>query len=144
VKSGYSPRVNPLELGLPHGEPFIFVDEVTRVEAGTEAEGVKTFPADQDFFRGHFAGNPIVPGVILTEALAQMAGIAAGSDGSGRRFLLSAIRSMKFPGAANPDETLHLWAKKSADLGGLLHFEVKARAGERTVAEGHLILSDWP
>lgn len=135
--------MNPLELGLPHSEPFVFVDEVTRLEAGSEAEGQKTFPANQDFFRGHFAGNPIVPGVILTEALAQMAGIAAGSDGSGRRFLLSAIRSMKFPHAAKPDELIQLWAKKSANLGGLIHFEVRAKIDDRVVAEGNLILSDW-
>ena len=135
--------MNPRELGLPHGEPFIFVDEVTHLEAGTKAEGHKTFPVDQDFFRGHFTGNPIVPGVILTEALAQVAGIAAGSDGNGRRFLLSAIRSMKFPSAAKPEEILTLRAKKSADLGGLLHFEVRATAGERVVAEGSLILSEW-
>lgn len=135
--------MNPRELGLPHGEPFIFVDEIIRLEAGTEAEGLKVFPADQDFFHGHFAGHPIVPGVILTEALAQVAGIAAGSDGRGRRFLLSAIRSMKFPSAAGPGELLKLRAKKSGDLGGLLQFEVKATAGERVVAEGNLILSDW-
>ena len=135
--------MNPRDLGLPHSEPFVFVDSITRLEPGTEAEGVKTFPADQDFFRGHFAGNPIVPGVILTEALAQIAGIAAGSEGQGRRFLLSAIRSMKFPSAAKPMEPLTLWAKKSADFGDLLQFEVKATIGERIVAEGNLILNVW-
>lgn len=135
--------MNPLELGLPHSEPFVFVDEVTRLEPGTEAEGITTFPASQDFFRGHFVGNPIVPGVILTEALAQIAGIAAGCQEPRRRFLLSAIRSMKFPSAARPEEPISLRAQKSAELEGLLHFEVQARVGDRVVAEGTLILNDW-
>lgn len=90
-------------------------------------------------FRGHFPGNPIVPGVILTEALAQLAGIAGGE---GRRFLLSAIRNMKFPGAAKPDEEIALEATKTGEMGGLWMFQVKASVGERVVAEGQVVLNE--
>jgi 3-hydroxyacyl-[acyl-carrier-protein] dehydratase len=131
--------MDPISLGLPHREPFIFVDEVLEVENGVSARGVKMFRGDEAFFAGHFPGEPIVPGVILTEALAQIAGIAAGE--SGVRFLLSAVRVMKFHRAVRPGERIELAATKAGGMGGLLSFEVSARVGLETVAEGQIILS---
>jgi 3-hydroxyacyl-[acyl-carrier-protein] dehydratase len=83
---------DPVALGLPHREPFIFVDEVREILPGESAICAKTFPPEEPFFRGHFPGDPLVPGVILTEALAQTAGIAAGQPGRG--FRLAAIRGL--------------------------------------------------
>lgn len=131
---------DPTAHGLPHRKPFLFIDAVTESVPGESARGVKTFPSDDPMFAGHFPGDPIVPGVILTEALAQLAGIAGG--GEGRRFLLSAIRSMKFPAAARPEERLDLSARRSGTLGGLWIFEVSARAGDRLVAEGQVVLNE--
>lgn len=132
--------LDPVALGLPHREPFIFIDEVVSLEPGESALGRKTFPAEEPFFRGHFPGDPLVPGVILTEALAQTAGIAAGQPG--RAFRLTAIRGMKFPGAARPQETIELSARKVAVVGGLWQFETEARIGDRTVASGVIVLSE--
>jgi 3-hydroxyacyl-[acyl-carrier-protein] dehydratase len=126
--------------GLPHREPFVFIDAVRHVDAGAAALCEKTFAADHPVFAGHFPGNPIVPGVLLTEALAQTAGLA-GAAGDGGAFLLSAIRSMKFPAAAGPEELILLEAKKTGELGGLLIFSVKAAVGERVVAEGQIVLN---
>ena len=95
-------------------------------------------------FAGHFPGNPLVPGVILTEALAQTAGIAAASahaENSGPLFLLSAIRNMKFLEAVRPDERIVLQAKKIAEMGDLLQFNVKALVDGKRVAEGELVLT---
>ena len=131
---------DPIALGLPHREPFIFVDVVIQHEAGESAVAEKTFSPDTDFFRGHFPGHPIVPGVILTEALAQTAGIAAGQPG--KTFRLSAIRGMKFPTAAGPGERIQLSARKVGAVGGLWQFEVVAKVGERTVAEGGGVLNE--
>ncbi len=131
---------DPVALGLPHREPFIFVDEVRAIVPGESAICGKKFPLEEPFFRGHFPGDPLVPGVILTEALAQTAGIAAGQPGRG--FRLAAIRGMKFPDAARPDDVIELRARKGAVVGGLWQFAVEARVGERIVAEGVVVLSE--
>ena len=131
---------DPIALGLPHRDPFVFVDAVVARVASESAECVKTFPAATPFFAGHFPGTPLVPGVILAEALAQTAGLAAGQ--SGRSFRLSAIKAMKFPAAAKPDEEIHLYAKRVAVVGGLWQFDVRAVAMGRPVAEGVVVLSE--
>jgi len=95
-------------------------------------------------FAGHFPGNPLVPGVILTEALAQTAGIATASaypEDSHPLFLLSAIRSMKFFHAVRPEERIVLRAERLGEMGDLLQFRVSADVDGKRVAEGELVLS---
>ena len=130
---------DPIALGLPHREPFVFVDEVLALIPGQSATCRKVFPADAPFFAGHFPGDPLVPGVLLTEALAQTAGIAAGQPGAA--FRLSAIKGMKFLAPVRPDDVIECTARKLAEVGGHWQFEVAAKVGERTVAEGAVILS---
>ena len=132
------PSQDPITFGLPHRKPFLFVDRLTHSEPGISAVGEITFSGDDPMFAGHFPGNPIVPGVILTEALAQVAGIAGASE---KGFLLSAIRAMKFPSPARPGEKILLRATKSGSLGGLVQFSVSAEVGGRIVAEGQVVLN---
>jgi 3-hydroxyacyl-[acyl-carrier-protein] dehydratase len=131
---------DPIALGLPHREPFIFVDRVLSRVGGESAEAEKTFPRETPFFAGHFPGAPLVPGVILAEALAQTAGLAAGHKGAG--FRLAALKSMKFPSSAEPGETIHLHAQKIASIGALWQFETRATVGDRVVAEGIVVLAE--
>ncbi len=135
---------DPKTHGLPHREPFVFVDEITTVQAGESAAGTKTFGPGTDFFRGHFPGDPIVPGVILTEALAQIAGIAAGAADRSARYLLSGVRVMKFPAPARPGDHIDLRATKVGGMAGLLNFEVEATVGGTRVAHGQIVLSQRP
>ena len=136
---------DPIECGLPHREPFIFVDEVCALEPGKSATSAKFFGASEPFFRGHFPGSPLVPGVILTEALAQTAGIAAGrptSENERKSYRLSAIKLMKFLKPVLPETRVTLTAEKLAEVGALLQFQVTATANGERVAEGIIVLSE--
>lgn len=131
-------------LGLPHRPPFVFVRELLGTKPGVSADCATTFEADDPMFAGHFPGNPLVPGVFLTEALAQSAGIAAASGYAEHErplFLLSAIRGMKFHRAARPGERIMLRAEKMAQVGDLVQFSVAATVGGESVAEGQIVLS---
>ena len=129
---------------LPHRPPFVFVRQLLRIEPGKGAECATFFLADDPMFVGHFPGNPLVPGVILTEALAQTAGIAAGSgfpESARPLFLLSAIRGMKFFAAVRPEEEILLRAEKLAEVGDLWQFQVRATVRGEAVAEGQIVLT---
>ncbi len=131
-------------LGLPHRPPFVFVREVVTCDPGKSVDAQTLFDANHPMFAGHFPGNPIVPGVIVTEALAQAAGIAAASgfpETIRPLFLLSAIRTMKFLRAVRPGEQVDLRAEKIAGTDTLLQFAVAAKVNGSVVAEGQLVLS---
>jgi 3-hydroxyacyl-[acyl-carrier-protein] dehydratase len=133
-----------VDLGLPHRPPFVFVRELIACEPGISAECATTFLSDDPMFAGHFPGNPLVPGVILTEALAQTAGIAAAgthAENVGQLFLLSAIRGMKFFHAVRPEERIVLRAEKVGEMGELFQFKVAADVNGKRVAQGELVLS---
>ena len=66
---------NEIKKLIPHRSPFLFIDECEILERGKKGEASRVFKDDEFFFQGHFPGNPIVPGVIIVEALAQTAGI---------------------------------------------------------------------
>lgn len=132
---------SPISLGLPHRPPFLFLDWVTALVPGVSGEGTKLFLPSDPLFEGHFPSNPIVPGVLLSEAIAQLSGIVAAAATPERRFYLTAIRSMKFPTPAHPGETILLQSKLTADHGNLLYFEGEAHVAGKIVATGSILLS---
>jgi 3-hydroxyacyl-[acyl-carrier-protein] dehydratase len=134
--------LDPVRCGLPHREPFVFIDAVVALEPGHSAVCTRLFAATEPFFRGHFPGQPLVPGVILTEAAAQTAGIAAGQPG--RVYHLSAIRQMKFLKPVPPDSIVEFSAVKTGGMSGLLQFQVTARIAGELVAEGVIVLNAVP
>ena len=143
MKTKDAPKVD-VDLGLPHRPPFVFVRRLIACEPGVSAECETFFSADDPMFAGHFPGDPLVPGVILTEALAQTAGIVAASvqpKNAQPRFLLSAIRQMKFFQAVRPKERIILRAEKLAEVEGLLQFQVEALVNGKQVAAGQLVLN---
>ena len=131
--------MDPIQLGLPHRPPFIFIDEVTAVESGRNAKAIKCFSSQEPFLKGHFPGNAIIPGVLITEALAQTAGIAIGAPD--KMFLLTAIRAMKFLRPVRPEEQLDLFAECLNEMNGLAQCAVMATCNGEPVAEGQLVLA---
>ena len=142
AESDHSLLVTDHFLGLPHRPPFVFVKKLIACEPGTSAECETEFSSADPMFAGHFPGDPLVPGVILTEALAQTAGIAAHQQNTkSSRFLLSAIRQMKFFRAVRPKEKITFRARKLGEVDQLLQFEVEALVNGEQVAAGQLVLS---
>ena len=133
---------DPVFYGLPHREPFVFIDSVLEVLQDGKARTLKVFKGNEPFFLGHFPGNPIVPGVLLTEALAQTAGIAAGPCADGKSYQLSAIKQMKFLRSVRPGEVILLEASRVAGFGALQQFEVMATIAGALVATGLLVLNE--
>ncbi len=95
---------------LPHREPFLLVDEILELVPGLSARARWTLRAEMPFFAGHFPGNPITPGVLIVESLAQTAGLAAMSvpENTGRLALFAGIEKVRFRRPVRPGETLEL------------------------------------
>ena len=123
---------DPLSLALaalPHGPEFRFVDRLLALEPGVSGTGEYVLRGDEPFLRGHFPGEPLLPGVLLVEAAAQLAGVVAQSDPVHTPLLglkLTAIRAAKILGTARPGETVTLHAKITARMGNLVSAQATA------------------
>jgi 3-hydroxyacyl-[acyl-carrier-protein] dehydratase len=132
---------------LPHGSEFRFLDRLTSLDPGKHGMGEYKLRGDELFLRGHFPDQPMMPGVLLIEAAAQLAGTVAQSDPripplAGLK--LSALRSVKILGTARPNEVLHLEAHITGRLGNLVQAQVKAKVASTTVLQAELTLSGEP
>jgi 3-hydroxyacyl-[acyl-carrier-protein] dehydratase len=129
---------------LPHAPPFLFLDEITELDAKAKvAYAVKCFKPKEFFFKGHFPGRPIVPGVILTEALAQLSGLLLGAMTSITRPIVLAGIQMKFRQVVLPDQIIRLCSKHLHSFESLHGFEVDCSFGpDRPIADGQLTLAE--
>jgi 3-hydroxyacyl-[acyl-carrier-protein] dehydratase len=120
---------------LPHREPFRFISKTTEVTQGESAQGIWSVSGEEAFFAGHFPGNPIVPGVLIAEALAQLSGIAGNSDGG----KLAQV-DVRFDQSVVPPAEISLSSKLMRTIGALQLFDVSASVGGNIVARGTLTL----
>ena len=95
---------------LPHREPFLLVDQVEEMEVGRSIVATKFVTEDEYYFKGHFPGRPIMPGVLIAESLAQAGGIAVLSmpENKGKLAVFGAIKNAKFKKQVVPGDTLTL------------------------------------
>jgi 3-hydroxyacyl-[acyl-carrier-protein] dehydratase len=126
--------------GLPHRDPFRFVTRLVEHSPGIEARGVWLVTGEEEFFAGHFPGEPIVPGVLLGEALAQVSGLVGG-EGSPKRARLAHLNIKIFAAVAPPAEVA-LHSRLVRVMNGLRLFEVSASVRAGVAASGLVTLAD--
>src|SRR5208282_3221265 len=129
---------------LPHGPEFRFVDRMLSLTPGVKGVGEYHVRGDEYYLRGHLPGEPILPGVLLVEAGAQVAGMVAQEDPANPRWprmKLTALRGVKILGSARPGDTLRIEAAITGILGSLIQAEVAAFIAETKVLSAELTLS---
>lgn len=107
---------------LPHGSEFRFIDEIVELNPGTSATAVWKLKGDEEFLRGHFPGAPLMPGVLMIEALAQLGGILIQTrpgEAPLKNLRLTAVRQIKVLGSITPGQSLHLSGSLQGMLGNL-------------------------
>jgi len=135
---------------LPHQSPFLFVDRIMEIKAGEKIVAEKDLLPDDTFFAGHFPGRPLMPGVLVTEALAQTSGLLLGLSamekdhhaGEGRQGYFLASVNMKYLTPAKPGQTLRLEAGLVKGYTGLFLFDVAAFVEDIQIAKGKLALAE--
>ncbi len=134
---------------LPHGAEFRFLDNLVSLSPGLVGVGEYHVRGDEYYLRGHLPGEPILPGVLLVEAGAQLAGVVAQEDPynpSMPRLKLTALRAVKILRSAGPGDTVRLEARITARLGMLVQAQVSATidGSQAMAAEVTLSGSDCP
>jgi UDP-3-O-[3-hydroxymyristoyl] N-acetylglucosamine deacetylase / 3-hydroxyacyl-[acyl-carrier-protein] dehydratase len=135
--------VNQIMKVLPHREPFLFVDRITHLEKGKRAVGIKNVTINDYFFRGHFPGRPVMPGVLILEAMAQVGGVMMleSEENRGKLAFFLAIDNAKFRKVVVPGDQLvfEVVAGKIRSKIGSVHG--KAMVDGKIVAEADLMFA---
>lgn len=131
---------------LPHRYPMLLVDRVLECEPGRSIRALKNVTFNESFFPGHFPGRPVMPGVIIIEALAQAAGILAFVTAGvlpeeGRRFLFAGIDTARFRRPVEPGDQLILTAQLERALRGIWRLSTAAYVGEDEAATATIMIA---
>jgi 3-hydroxyacyl-[acyl-carrier-protein] dehydratase len=129
-----------IEAILPHREPFLLIDEVLELEPGKRAVARKTVRADEWYLAGHFPGRPVMPGVLIVEAMAQAGAVAVLSvEGNrGKMALFAGIDNVRFKRIVEPGDTLELTCELERVRGPIGRGIVSARVDGELAARGIL------
>ena len=136
---------------LPHGVGFRFIDRLIELIPGVSGSGEFLLQQDHSSLPGHFPGNPLMPGVLMVEALAQLAGVVAQSDPTRQPLLalkLTGIRQVKINGSIRPGQTLTIETQISGRMGGLIQARGSVSSAGQVLLHGEVTLSGsepvWP
>lgn len=148
-------NIQDIEQMLPHRYPFLLVDGVLEIEAGKYIKAVKNVSANEPYFMGHFPGNPILPGVLIVEALAQAAALMycyeayEASKGNSQWVpgeiqqkvgYLASVEEMKFKKLVRPGEQLFLYAETLESFGKFMKVKVWAET-DKKAASGRIVVT---
>jgi 3-hydroxyacyl-[acyl-carrier-protein] dehydratase len=130
---------------LPHRYPFLMVDRVIETHKGESLSALKNVSVNEPFFQGHFPGQPIMPGVLILEALAQATGLLAFSsmivDHEKKLYMLVGIDKARFRGQVVPGDQLILNVKLRRNMRGIGIFECTALVDGSVVVEAEMMCS---
>ncbi len=124
---------------IPHRYPFLMVDRLIDVVPGESAVGIKNVTANEPFFQGHFPGRPVMPGVLIIEAMAQTAAVIVvatlGASAEGKLVYFMSIENARFRKPVEPGDQLRLICRKERQRANVWRFTGEARVGDTVVAE---------
>ncbi len=124
---------------IPHRYPMLLLDRVVDMVAGVAAVGIKNVTINEPFFEGHFPGHPVMPGVLIVEAMAQTAAVlaahSAGAEAEGKLVYFMSIERARFRKPVTPGDTLRIHVKKVQGRRNVWKFSAEARVGDAIVTE---------
>lgn len=128
---------------IPHRYPFLLVDRIMELEPGVRAVGEKLVSANEPYFQGHFPGNPIMPGVLILEALAQTGAVAALSapENTGKLVLFAGIDGARFKRVVRPGDTLRLEVQLEKMRRGVGKGQARATVSGQLACEAELLFA---
>ena len=134
---------------IPHRDPFLMIDQVTDVVADQRATGIKNVAPDEYYFRGHFPERPVMPGVLIIEAMAQTAAVLVvhtlGPASEGKLVYFMSVDNARFRRPVVPGDCLHVHVTKQRNRGNVWKFEGRAEVCGQLMAEAvfaAMILND--
>ncbi|WP_429373592.1 3-hydroxyacyl-ACP dehydratase FabZ [Paenibacillus sp. DS2015] len=128
---------------IPHRPPFLLVDRILEIENGKRAVGIKNVTINEPFFVGHFPGYPVMPGVLITEALAQVGAVAILNveSNKGKIGFLASLDNFRFRGQVVPGDTLRLEVEIVRLKGSFGKGKAVASVEGKVVAEGEIMFA---
>lgn len=128
---------------IPHRYPFLLVDRIIEIEYGKKAVGIKNVTANEPFFQGHFPGNPIMPGVLIVEAMAQVGAVSilGMEEHKGKLAVFTGIDGMRFKKQVVPGDTLRMEVEMIAMKRGIGKAKAEAYVDGQLVAAGQLMFA---
>ena len=128
---------------IPHRYPFLLVDRIEQLEPGVRAVGIKNVTQNEPFFQGHFPDYPVMPGVLIIEALAQVGavGVMAGGDHSDKLALFAGIDGVRFRRQVLPGDVLRMEVEIVRLKGRVGRGKASATVGEERVCEAELMFA---